>query len=64
MYILAIIICVHGGVHRPGFKKLYLLLCIAVTDALRLMKAGREQEAAEVLRRAQQVCEELYIEAE
>ena len=37
----------------PGFKKLYLLLFNAVTDALRLMKAGREQ-----------VCEELYIEAE
>lgn len=48
----------------PGFKKLYLLRFNAVTDALRLMKAGRAQEAAEVLRRAQQVCEELYIEAE
>ena len=47
----------------PGFKKLYLMLFNAVTDALRLMKAGREQEAAEVLRRAQQVCEELYIES-
>lgn len=48
----------------PGFKKLYLLLFNAVTDALRLMKAGRAQEAAEVLMRAQQVCEELCIEAE
>ena len=36
----------------PGFKKLYLLLFNAVTDALRLMKAGREQEAAEVVRQA------------
>ena len=44
----------------PVFEKLYLLLFNAVTDALRLMQAGHAQEAAELLVRAQQACEELY----
>lgn len=45
----------------PEFKKLYLLLFNAITDALRLMKAGLTQEASELLIKAQQSSEELYI---
>lgn len=45
----------------PEFKKLYLLLFNAITDALRLIEAGLTQEAAELLIKAQQSCEELYI---
>lgn len=61
MYILAIIICVHEGAHTPEFKKLYLLLFNAITDALRLIEAGLTQEASELLIKAQQSSEELYI---
>ena len=46
------------------FEKLYLLLFNAVTDALRLMQSGHAQAAAELLVRAQQACEELYVEEE
>lgn len=45
----------------PGFKKLYLLLFNAITDALRLIEAGLTQEASELLIKAQQSSEELYI---
>ena len=43
------------------FEKLYLLLFNAVTDALRLMQSGLTQEASELLIKAQQSSEELYI---
>lgn len=46
------------------FEKLYLLLFNAVTDALGLMQSGHAQAAAELLVRAQQACEELYVEEE
>ena len=45
----------------PIFEKLHLLLFNAVTDALRLMQAGLTQEASELLIKAQQSSEELYI---
>ena len=45
----------------PEFKKLYLLLFNAITDALRLIEAGLTQEASELLIKAQQSSEELYI---
>lgn len=45
------------------YKKMYLTLFNAITDALRLMEKGNPAGAAEVLKRAQQSTEEIYIEA-
>ena len=44
------------------YQSLYLHLFNAVTDALERMDA--ESESAEMLRLAQQECEEMYISAE
>ncbi|MBR4549985.1 MAG: hypothetical protein IKO83_08750 [Oscillospiraceae bacterium] len=44
------------------FKKMYLLLFNRVTDALDALAAGNTARAGEILVRAQQACEELYIE--
>ena len=39
------------------YKKMYLHLCNAVTDALESM-----EKAADILKRAQQNCEDIYID--
>lgn len=44
------------------YKKMYLKLFNAVTDALGLMEKGDPAGAAEVLKRAQQGAEEIYME--
>lgn len=46
------------------YKKLYLKLFNAVTDAIELMEEGRPMTAKDLLVRAQQDCEELYIRQE
>ena len=43
------------------YRKMYLHLFNAVTDALRLLGVGQTQAAAVLLERAQQDCEELYM---
>ena len=43
------------------YRKMYLHLFNAVTDAVRLLGAGQTQAAALLLEKAQQDCEELYI---
>lgn len=45
------------------YEKMYLKLFNAVTDAIRLMPE-EQSVAREILIKAQQDCEELYIEAE
>ena len=45
------------------YKSMYLLLFNAVTDALKILAADPKQ-AELALKRAQQKCEEMYIEAE
>lgn len=45
------------------YKKMYLTLFNAITDALRLMEKGNPAGAAEILKRAQRDTEEMYIEA-
>ena len=47
----------------PDYQKLYLHLFNAVTDALRELEKGKSAEAAARLIRAQQECEEIYIES-
>lgn len=44
------------------YKKMYLRLFNAITDALGLMEKGDPAGAAEVLKRAQQGAEEIYME--
>ena len=44
------------------YRSMYLMLFNAVTDALRYMKDGNAALAGETLVRAQQGCEEIYIE--
>lgn len=46
---------------RTVYKTMYLHLFNAVTDALEALDAGQTGEAAFLLIRAQQECEELYI---
>ena len=46
------------------YQKMYLHLFNAVTDALRLLGVGQTQAAAVLLERAQQDCEEMYINVE
>lgn len=46
------------------YKKMYLTLFNAVTDALRLMEKGNSAGAAELLRRTQRSTEEIYMEAD
>lgn len=43
------------------YKKMYLALFNAITDALELMEKGNPARAAEVLKRAQQGTEEIYM---
>lgn len=45
------------------YKKMYLTLFNAITDALELMQKGNSAGAADVLKRAQQSTEEQYISA-
>ena len=45
-----------------NYKKLYFMLFNRVTDALNALAKGRSAEAEQILIRAQQDCEELYIE--
>lgn len=45
------------------YKKMYLHLFNKVTDALRLLPEEPER-AAELLEKAQQSCEEMYVEAD
>lgn len=44
------------------YKKMYLTLFNAITDALELMEKGSSAGAADVLKRAQQSTEEIYME--
>lgn len=44
------------------YKKMYLTLFNAITDALELLKKGNSAEAAALLRRAQRSTEDIYIE--
>ena len=44
------------------FKKMYLLLFNRVTDAIEALARGETEEARALLIRAQQACEEIYIE--
>lgn len=44
------------------YKKMYLTLFNAITDALELMERGSSAGAADVLKRAQQSTEEIYME--
>ena len=52
-----------GEVKILIYKSMYLLLFNAVTDALKILAADPKQ-AELALKRAQQKCEEMYIEAE
>lgn len=45
---------------KDDYKKMYLHLFNAVTDALELLP--EDNRAAQLLRTAQMVCEELYIQ--
>ena len=45
---------------KDDYKKMYLHLFNAVTDALKLLP--EDNRAAQLLRTAQMVCEELYIQ--
>ena len=45
---------------KDDYKKMYLHLFNAVTDALELLP--EENRAAQLLRTAQMVCDELYIQ--
>lgn len=46
------------------YQKMYLTLFNAITDALALLKQGDARGAKNLLERAQQEAEELYIEAD
>ena len=47
-----------------GYKDLYFHLFNAITDALNALEAQNFGQAADLLRRAQQQTEELYLDAE
>ena len=46
------------------YKKMYLLLFNAMTDAEQLLKEGKAEEALKVLMDAQCAAEEIYLSAE
>lgn len=46
------------------YKKMYLQLFNAVTDSLEAMEAQNFGQARELLIAAQQVCEEIYMDAD
>ncbi len=48
----------------PPYKKMYLQLFNAITDALALLETGDADNAAENLKSAQQRGEDLYISRE
>ena len=52
--------CTGETIMKDDYKKMYLHLFNAVTDALELLP--EENRAAQLLRTAQMVCEELYIQ--
>ncbi len=65
MYMFAIILCTHfEGKPVPPYKKMYLQLFNAITDALALLEAGDADSAAQILASAQQRGEDLYISRE
>ena len=47
----------------PDYKKMYLMLLNAITDALEELGEDAPDAAAELLRQAQCDAEEMYIEA-
>ena len=46
----------------PEYEKMYLKLFNAVTDALAALEEKNFGTAAELLRRGQETCEELYMD--
>ena len=44
------------------YRAMYLFLFNAVTDALRCLESGETHRANEILIRAQQVCEDIYLD--
>lgn len=48
----------------PDYKEMYFIIFNAVTDALEAIQKSNIGEATELLCRAQQKTESLYIEAE
>ena len=48
----------------PSYKKMYMVLFNAITDAMRHIQRGHPDLAYECLRAAQCKTEEMYIEAE
>lgn len=46
----------------PDYKQMYFMLFNSITDALTLMQRGEQERAAELLRQAQQLGEEMYID--
>lgn len=52
--------CTEETVMKDDYKKMYLHLFNAVTDALELLP--EDNRAAQLLRTAQMVCDELYIQ--
>ena len=44
------------------YREMYLLLFHRVTDALKALEQNRIEEAKTLLMKAQQDCEEIYIE--
>lgn len=63
MYIIAITFYVQKGVFiMPEYEKMYLKLFNAVTDALAALAEKNFGTAAELLRRGQETCEELYMD--
>lgn len=51
-----------GGKDMPDYKQMYFMLFNSITDALTLMQRGEQERAAELLRQAQQLGEEMYID--
>ncbi len=47
----------------PNFAAMYFMLFNCITDAIEMMDRGETERAAELLRQAQQLGEEEYIEA-
>ena len=61
-YILFSDIILLRGDFMLDYKKLYLMLFNAITDAIKLLEKGDCAKAAETLARAQQQTEDIVIE--
>lgn len=46
----------------PDYGRMYRLLFNAITDSLQAMETGEWIKAEQILKEAQIVCEELYLE--